>query len=851
MPETMMDEEFLQKLQEAFAIEADEHFRMITKCLGDIEQADPADAQGPIELVFREAHSLKGAARAVNRADIEALCQGMESLLALWKKDSSYIIKEHFAILDQCLSLLEEFLQSDTERSLTSEELQTLVDQLKQHSTAKGDMRSMPSNLKEVLSQSPIPHMSLDEHPHGSEHVKDSAAEGIPTDGVPADKERHEDHASQASSDLQEEATEIPTAAEVTPDRPVSPPVDLPPLEVPRNGNGRARSEKEKPTAQEKDNSPGLKRVTRETVRVSVTELEALYRKTEELSSIKFMIGRTSSDLKLVVDQCRSWLREYQKYRQGVLEGIEIGDVHIGSGEHTAEQYEKLLHFVKWTARQIEGVESAVTKGIEDGRGTMYIMDSMSDSMMDQAKHLLLMPFALLTDSIAPMVRKLARDLQKTVVFHVEGDDVRIDKRILEALKDPLIHMLRNSIDHGIEDPATREREGKSPEGRIDLKISIRDDSRVEVLLRDDGSGIDTHALKKRALREEIIKEEDIDKLDEADVFSLIFHSGLSTSSIITDVSGRGVGMSIVRENVVALGGDVSVNSEKGRGTTFRLTLPVSLSNSRGVLVRSSGRMYIVPLQHVARGMMIHRKDIRSIDGKPVMEYVERKITVKKLEDLLDMPTVKRSDEETDATVLVLQLGGNYIAIEVDEIMWEQDVVIKPLPEPVSRVQTIAGASLLSTGELVPVLNVPDLFDHARSVRLAAPAEKSKAEDTVLSKLLVVDDSITSRVLLHDILISAGYSVKTAVDGIDALTCLREEEYDLVVSDVEMPRMNGFELTEAVRNDEKMHDMPVILVTGLESKEDRERGFDVGANAYIIKSSFDQSNLLDVIERLI
>jgi two-component system chemotaxis sensor kinase CheA len=517
----------------------------------------------------------------------------------------------------------------------------------------------------------------------------------------------------------------------------------------------------------------------------------------------------------------------------------------------SSEQYEKLLHFVKWTARQMEGVESSVTKGIEDGRGTMYIMDTMSDSMMEQAKQLLLMPFALLTDTLAPMVRKLARDLQKSVRFEIEGADIRIDKRILEALKDPLIHMLRNSIDHGMEDPDTRIRHGKKQEGRISLRICIREDSRVEVVVQDDGRGIDIEAVKRKALRDGILKDDDAKTLSKTDAMALIFHSGLSTSRIITDVSGRGIGLSVVRENILALGGDVSVDTDPGGGTTFRMALPVSLSNARGVLIRSSGRMYIIPLQHVARGVMVHREDFSTLDGKTVMQYAERTVTVNKLEDLLDMPLASKPETRTDATVLILQLGSGFLALEIDEILWEQDVVIKPLPAPVSRVKTIAGATLLSTGELVPVLNVPDLFDHARSVHNLVRAERSTAEGTILSKLLVVDDSITSRVLLHDILISSGYSVKTAVDGIDALTCLREDEYQLVVSDVEMPRMNGFELTETIRKDEKMHDMPVILVTGLESKEDRERGFDVGANAYIVKSSFDQSNLLGVVERLL
>jgi two-component system chemotaxis sensor kinase CheA len=331
----------------------------------------------------------------------------------------------------------------------------------------------------------------------------------------------------------------------------------------------------------------------------------------------------------------------------------------------------------------------------------------------------------------------------------------------------------------------------------------------------------------------------------------MIFHPGLSTSQIITDLSGRGVGLNVVRENISALGGEVQVETEKGSGTRFTITLPVSLSNARGVLVRSSGRMYIVPLQHVDRGMVMHREDFRHIDGKSIIDYQDRTVCVQRLDEILAMPAAAKREEQTQVTLLILSLGGSFLGVEVDEVLWEQDVVVKPLPSPVARVRSIAGASLLSTGELVPVLHIPDLFDLARGPVTTPRSEKSATAETIVHRLLVVDDSITSRVLLHDILIGNGYSVKTAVDGIDALTCLREEEYSLIVSDVEMPRMNGFELTEAIRRDEKMHETPVVLVTGLESKADRERGFDVGANAYIIKSSFDQSNLLEVISRLL
>lgn len=435
--------------------------------------------------------------------------------------------------------------------------------------------------------------------------------------------------------------------------------------------------------------------------------------------------------------------------------------------------------------------------------------------------------------------------------FAVSGDDIRIDKRILEELKAPLIHLLRNSIDHGIESEERRRAKGKSAPGSIRLDISIGTDNRIQVRISDDGGGIDIAQVRKKAVKEELLSAEEAASLDERSALELIFHSGLSTSNIITDISGRGVGLSVVRENIQSLGGEIEVRTEKDAGTEFLLSLPVSLSNARGVLVRSAGRMYIVPLQYVERGIMVHREDFSMLDGRTVMEYSDRNVTVHRLENILQMPSGNRMEEGTQAILLMLQLGGDMIGLEVDEVLWEQDVVVKPLPAPVSRVRTIAGASLLGTGELVPVLHIQDVFESARRGQSTAPPDRTSDDDRKRRNLLVVDDSITSRVLLHDILLSSGYSVRTAVDGIDALTCLREEEFHLIVSDVEMPRMNGFELTESIRRDEKLAEMPVVLVTGLESKEDRERGFDVGANAYIIKSSFDQSNLLGVIARLL
>ncbi|MBN1446911.1 MAG: response regulator [Bacteroidetes bacterium] len=795
-----MDEEFLLKLREAFAIEADEHCRTISKGLADLEQAVEGETQPLLDMIFREAHSLKGAARAVNRGDVEALCQAMEGVFSIWKKDAASVLQEHFATLGDALVLLDELLASDDERSPASEPLATCIENIKQLISANrnpaGSASPPPCPFPEQRVDRPLP-----------EYAKTASS----NDGA----------SSSASPQL-------------------APPLSAMKTE-PRHPSVRTVGA----------GTEGAVSSSRDTIRVPVSELEALYRQTEELTTVKFMIGRSASDLKLIVEQCREWLREYQKHRQQSLEKWDSIKGTVRDTAYFIDQYERLLHFVKWSARQIEGMQTAVVKGIEDGRSTMYVMESMSDSMLDQAKQLLLLPFAILTDTLHPMVRKLARDLEKRVRFTVQGEDIRIDKRILEALKDPMVHLLRNSLDHGIEDAGTRREREKPEEGNIRITISITRDNRIEVRIEDDGGGIDVEAVRQKAVQEGIVSSEEAEALTDRAVLDLIFHSGLSTSQIITDISGRGIGLSVVRENISALGGEIEVRSKRGEGSVFILSLPTSLSNARGVLVRSSGRMYIVPLQHVERGFMMHRENYSELDGIPVINHGERIVTVQRLENILQVPSVGQHEESSNASILLLKLGSELLGVEVDEILWEQDVVVKPLPPPVSRVISVAGASLLGTGELVPVLHIPDIFEMARRTFTHEPIDRTVAGERASRKLLIVDDSITSRVLLHDILMSSGYKVLTAVDGIDALTSLREEDFDLVVTDVEMPRMNGFELTESIRRDEKLHTLPVILVTGLESPEDRERGFDVGADAYIIKSSFDQSNLIEVIERLL
>jgi two-component system chemotaxis sensor kinase CheA len=429
------------------------------------------------------------------------------------------------------------------------------------------------------------------------------------------------------------------------------------------------------------------------------------------------------------------------------------------------------------------------------------------------------------------------------------GGEIETDRRILEEMKDPLIHLLRNCVDHGIERPQQREERGKPARATIKLAISQKNTDYVEIVVSDDGVGIDVQKVRAVAVKLGLAAPEDAAKMDERQVASLIFKSGVSTSPMITEVSGRGLGLAIVREKVEKVGGSVSIESTPGRGTTFRLSLPLTIARFRGVLVRVGERLFVLPTRYVQRVLRVGRDEIKSAENRETIEIDGRAASAVRLTDVLEIARRNPApDPKRKIPVLVLAWAGEQIGFIVDEILDEQEVVVKGLGRQLRRVRNLAGATVLGSGKVLPVLNVADLMQSA--VNMAPSAARHETTESPKS-ILVAEDSITARTLLKNILEFAGYKVKTAVDGVEALCALANEGFDLVVSDVEMPRMSGFDLTAKIRADKRLSELPVVLVTALESREHRERGLDVGANAYIVKSSFDQGNLLEVVRRLI
>jgi len=358
--------------------------------------------------------------------------------------------------------------------------------------------------------------------------------------------------------------------------------------------------------------------------------------------------------------------------------------------------------------------------------------------------------------------------------------------------------------------------------------------------------------VKAEAVKQGILTAEGAARLPDAEAAPLIFRSGLSTAAFVTDLSGRGLGLAIVAEKVGRFGGSVSVESRKGEGTAFTLTLPVTLATFRGILVRTGEQLFLVPTTSIVRAGRARPGDLRTVEGKTTVDSAGRPVALVPLGEVLGVASRREGgrDQPQAPPYLVVEGPEGVVAFLVDEVLGEREGIVKGLGSQLQKVPNLAGATLLGNGRVVPILDVPGLLRSAWSVREAAAPAAADPEARRKARVLVAEDSVTARSLLRNILESAGYEVKTAVDGLEALGLLLEGDFDVLVSDVEMPRMDGFELTGRVRQDRRLADLPVVLVTALASAEDRRRGLDAGANAYIVKGSFEQDSLLDAIRRL-
>ncbi len=477
-------------------------------------------------------------------------------------------------------------------------------------------------------------------------------------------------------------------------------------------------------------------------------------------------------------------------------------------------------------------------------------LELVARDLEDGVRHLRLLPLSTIFNLFPRMVRDLTRTLDRTVALKITGADTTVDKHILEQIKNPLTHMVRNAVHHGLESPKTRMKNRKDPTGVLRLN-AFKTATHVIIEVIDDGRGIDLDAVRAKAVANNLLRADEAKEADKAQLLSLIFKSGFTTSKMITDISGRGVGLDVVASEVSQLKGTIDVDTTPGKGCSFTIQLPISLTTSKVFIIRIQDQQFGIPVDFVKQVRQIKKEDIFNDNGRAAINMDQSPVSVVPLASLLEI----NAPHPGYGPCIILKSGPDRLGILVDEIEDELEVVVKPHGNLLKQVRNISGSTILGTGSVCTVLDPPDLVRTAHTLGstglILQDEETAEDREKTARHVLLVEDSITTRTQEKRILEAAGFEVTTAVDGLDGWTKLSNRIYDAVVSDIEMPNLDGLNLTRRIREHEQFQTLPVILVTSLSKDEDRRKGLEVGANAYISKPSFDQSTLIDTLERLI
>ncbi len=787
-----MDQDFTQELIEIFKSEAEDYLNILNNGLLELEENPTPEL---LEQIYRTTHSLKGAARAVNYSGIEELCQVMETIFSRIKNGEMKVTPEILDVLLAGVEELSEIINSDDpDQEADYEVMENLQKILKGESPKKA--KAIPEK---------------EEKKKAEEERKEPAKSEIKTEAQP------------------EEAKQTDVARTKS--------------EEPKQAQKNYIKPKEKPSPKK---AKGSSSTQSETIRVSFERISHLMNQSEELLMIKLKNDHYVQNMRELNDllqknkhKCIDFLNQLQSVASHYKQSS-------SAETKQNEQLNQMINTFNTNLQYIFNFEKKLLQFYATLENDNHQVASLIEHHLTDIRQLMMFPFSTITNYLQTSTRSIARELKKQIDLKIIGGEIELDKHVLEELKDPLIHIIRNSIDHGIEHPEERVAKGKPEKGRITIEVLPPREQNIVIRISDDGKGIDLEKVKQSALSKNLVQPEELQHFSESQILGLIFKSGFSTAQKVSRLSGRGLGMAVVAENVEKLGGTVKIENNAPFGCSFVITLPLNMATSRGILIEVSGLRYIIPTRIVETPLRIEPSNLRSVEGSKVISVNGRNIPVFELASLLKLkPT--QIDPAKKLNILILNWAQKRMALIVDRILDEREILLKRLNPPLEEVRFLAGATILGDGSLVPVLNTGDLFRSGSDFAGADVSETASKK----KKILVVEDSITSRVLLKNVLEGAGYEVITAINGAQAWEILQKEKFDLIVSDVEMPEMNGFELTRNVRKNEKLQSIPLILLTSLGSEEDRKKGMESGATAYFIKSSFEQKSLLELIEKLI
>lgn len=562
-----------------------------------------------------------------------------------------------------------------------------------------------------------------------------------------------------------------------------------------------------------------------DTVRVSADKLDQLVAFTSDLLTMSGTVANQPRDLHLLQQELARWAGEWRQLAREQAD-MRRREEHAELDRHLHQLVEQL---------------SQITRAAHDNT---RVLSRATDDILTGVRGLRMRRFADAVEALPRALRDVATATGKQAQLVIEGEDVEADRVVVDTLREPLLHLVRNAVDHGIESPEQRRARGKPEQGTVRVTASL-EQGRLRITVEDDGEGLDTAAIARR------LRAQGEEPPREARALARrLLAGGVTTRTEATSISGRGVGLDLVRAAMERIGGSVDVAWRAGQFTRFLLDSPPSPATLRAVLIAASDQLFALPIGQVDRVVRVHPSQVHEVDGRPALALGDAPVPIATLAGVLG-PPLRERNELTGAPALLLRSGQDELALVVDAVSDEREVVMRPL-ERRAHVPHVSGGALLPNGRVALVLIPRSLIEAGLNRELALPrVVRTEEAEARGAHVLVVDDSITTRTLEQSVLEAAGYHVTAAVDGQDAWEKLQQEPVELVVSDVEMPRMTGFDLCRRMRSSKRFAEVPVVLVTGMETAEDRALGLEVGADAYILKSSFDQEGLLATIRQLI
>ncbi|MEG4582428.1 hybrid sensor histidine kinase/response regulator [Microcoleus sp. MON1_C5] len=827
-----------QELRDVFKVASQEHLQKLDDGLLYLEQ-HPADL-AKLEHLLRETHSLKGDAGMLGVKNVASLAHQMEHLLEAIQRGETQLNSD---ISDRLLQGLDAMRKLVNE-AVTGEDsgVNTFYILASMMGASSQPQRQAAASIV-APSSSQVPEQPLVE-PQFTEPPTQELETNVETSEV---------------LNLETNSSFLP--------------IQSPPEFLLQSHNLAAPSGSAATSASQSAvtaSSTSSYRI--ETIRVATQNLDDLMTQAGELTVTKTRLGHRVAEIEQITTLWEEWSREYF-VTSLTVDRMPIDDKDI----KTNGKFSQLQDYYQRTEERLERLGTLVNRLRNRVYEDTARLELIAEALESGIRTLRLLPLSTIFNLFPRTVRDLAKREGKEVALVIEGGETTADKRILEEMKDPLMHMIRNAIDHGIETVEEREKIGKPPVATLRIKgYNIASNIIIEVA--DDGRGLNLENIKQTAIKRNICTREQLAEMTETQVQSLIFSPGFSTKKFVTEVSGRGVGLDVVRTNVEALKGSIQVESLPGKGCTLRLQISTSLATANVLIVVVEDIPYALPVEFVETAQQVSQSEIFAIEGKETILSNGQPLSVAHLRDLLELnhrqgwQKNRYLRQETGSEIMrknfpdflnstyskmpciVLKVGEERLGLLVDALIDEQDVVMKPQSQLLKRVRNVSGATILGTGEVCMVLNPHDLIKSVRqqvSSRGVSGARSQLETATRKQVILLAEDSIATRTQEKRILEGAGYEVVTAVDGLDAFHKLKTRHFDAVISDVQMPNLDGLTLTVKIREQKEYSELPIILVTSLASDEDRKRGADAGANAYIPKGTFNQDVLIETLNRLV